>query len=216
MVNTIISIEGNIGSGKSTIFDKLSEMLKDDKRFVFLPEPVKLWETIKDREGMNILQNFYKDNEKYGFSFQMLACITIYDSLKKRMEENPDAIIISERSLFTTKLVFGQMLYDASKIDDIDFQIYKLWFDVFAKDYKINKIIYVNTEPSTCVKRIIKRNRHGENNISIDYLNKCDLYHKQMLESNICDTILEINGNIDIYENKDQLNNWINDIINFI
>jgi len=216
MVNTIITLEGNIGSGKSTLYYKLSNALKDDNRFIFLPEPVEIWETVRDKNDVSILENFYKDNEKYGFSFQMLVCITIYELLKKKMDEYPNATIVSERGLYTTRLVFGKMLYDSGKIDYMNYQIYQKWFDVFAKDYKVDKIVYVNTEPSICAKRIIKRSRDGENNISLDYLEKCDLYHKKMLSSGICNDILEIDGNIDISENKNQLENWKNDIIKFI
>jgi len=215
MVNKIITIEGNIGSGKSTLYDYLSEKLKDDARYIFLPEPVTLWESIKDKSGKTILQNFYEDNEKYSFSFQMLACISIYELLNKKMKENPNATIISERGLYTTKLVFGRMLYDSNKINHLEYQIYQKWYEVFAKDYKVDKIIYVKTDPDICMKRIIKRSRDGENNISSDYLNKCDLYHEKMFASNICDDVMEIDGNIDIYDNKNQLNKWSNEIITF-
>ena len=44
----IISIEGNIGSGKSTVIHNLEQKLKDNKNYVFLREPVDIWQTIKD------------------------------------------------------------------------------------------------------------------------------------------------------------------------
>ena len=216
MVNKFVTIEGNIGSGKSTLFLKMSERLKDDKRFIFLPEPVAIWETFKDKSGKTILENFYEDNEKYSFSFQMLACMTIYEQLKKTIEANPNAIIISERGLHTTKLVFGKMLYDAKKINILEYQIYLKWFDIFASDYRVDKIIYVKTDPKICAKRIIKRSRDGENNICQDYLEKCDTYHNKMLDSDICDDIFDIDGNIDINEKKNQLDIWTNDVIKFI
>jgi len=216
MANKIVTIEGNIGSGKSTLFDKLSETLKDDKRYIFVPEPVSVWETFKDKQGKTILENFYDDNKRYSFSFQMLACITIYEQLKKKIEENPNATIISERGLYTTKMVFGKMLYDGGQIDYLDYQIYLKWYEVFAKDYKVDKIIYVKTDPSICIKRILKRSRDGENNISIDYLNKCDEYHNKMLDSNICDDILDIDGNIDITLRKEQMEIWMSDVIKFL
>ena len=63
-----ISIEGNIGSGKSTILEKLQEFMRDNNRIVFLKEPVDIWETIKDENtGENILQKFYKNQDKYNF-----------------------------------------------------------------------------------------------------------------------------------------------------
>ena len=63
-ITTILSIEGNIGSGKSTIIDYLKERYKNDKEFIFLPEPVDEWETIKDEENNTILQKFYADQKK--------------------------------------------------------------------------------------------------------------------------------------------------------
>lgn len=57
------------------------------------------------------------------------------------------------------------MLYDDNKIEDINYQIYIKWFDAFAKDYPISKIIYVKTTSETCYDRIAIRNRTGESNI---------------------------------------------------
>ena len=37
---------------------------------------------------------------------------------------NPDAIFITERSLFTDKYIFAKMLYDQGKIEDVNYQIY--------------------------------------------------------------------------------------------
>ena len=56
----IFSIEGNIGSGKSTIVKHLQHMMQDGQSFVFVQEPVDTWEEIKDEEGVSILANFYK------------------------------------------------------------------------------------------------------------------------------------------------------------
>ena len=212
----IITIEGNIGSGKSTLYHYLSDKLKDDISKKFLPEPVLSWDLIRDESGKTVLQKFYEDNEKYSFAFQMLACTTIFELLNNTIKENPNITIISERGLHTTKLVLGKMLYDDGKMNYIEYQIYNKWYDIFAKDYKVDKIIYVKTDPEICIKRIKKRSRDGESNISKNYLNSCDFYHEKMLSSNICDDILEIDGNIDIFENKDQLDKWTRDIIKFI
>ncbi len=47
----LISIEGNIGSGKST----LVEYLKSLNKYIFVDEPVNEWLSIKDKDGMNAL-----------------------------------------------------------------------------------------------------------------------------------------------------------------
>ena len=58
----IISIEGNIGAGKTTFVEKLKEELKHDKDIIFITEPVNIWESIKDNENKSILERFYTDS----------------------------------------------------------------------------------------------------------------------------------------------------------
>ena len=55
----VLSIEGNIGSGKSTILKFLKEN-NTTNDIIFLKEPVDKWENIKDVEGTTILEHFYK------------------------------------------------------------------------------------------------------------------------------------------------------------
>ena len=113
----IVSIEGNIGSGKSTLLANLRNNYKDDANIVFLKEPVDEWEKITDENGVTILEKFYADQEKYSFSFQMMAYVSrlkvLRDELKNiKFSEDKKTIIITERSLHTDKMVFAKMLYD--------------------------------------------------------------------------------------------------------
>ena len=71
----IISIEGNIGSGKSTMVEYLKQNLQNDSTICFLQEPVDIWNTIIDKNGVNIIENYYNDQKKYAFQFQMMAYI---------------------------------------------------------------------------------------------------------------------------------------------
>jgi len=66
----IFSIEGNIGSGKSTLVSQLksnmnsisSEDIENNSDKIFyLAEPVDIWESIKDEDGKNIIEKFYAD-----------------------------------------------------------------------------------------------------------------------------------------------------------
>ena len=84
---TIISIEGNIGSGKSTLLANLREYFKENENVVFLKEPVDEWEKIKDKEGTTILEKFYADQEKYSFSFQMMAYVSRIKVLRDTLRE---------------------------------------------------------------------------------------------------------------------------------
>ena len=222
---TFISIEGNIGSGKSTLLANLRENYKNNDNVIFLKEPVDEWAKIKDINGITILEKFYADQEKYSFSFQMMAYVSrikvLRDTLKeKTKKENNNYIIITERSLYTDKMVFAKMLYDSGKIEDVNYQIYLNWFDTFSGEFPVHKVIYVKAAPEKCYARIAKRSREGEENIPLEYLTACSLYHDNMLDKTIdicvCHEQLILDGNIDIYENKTQVDEWIQEIEQYI
>ena len=76
----IISIEGNIGSGKSTLINILKNKYKDE--IYFVDEPVDEWKNIK-MDGKDLIEHFYCDNKKYGYLFQNFAYITKLKNIKK-------------------------------------------------------------------------------------------------------------------------------------
>jgi len=222
----LISIEGNIGSGKSTLLSNLEEYYKNDDKVIFLKEPVDAWERIKDENGITMLEKFYANQDKYSFPFQMMAYISRLKVLRDAVRDitskssNQKKIIITERSLFTDKMVFAKMLYDSGKIEYINYQIYLSWFDTFVEDFLIHKIIYVKTTPEICHSRIFKRSRQGESVIPLDYLESLNNYHDNMMNKNsdecVCQNQLLIDGNIDIQENQSQVQIWIEEIDKFI
>lgn len=212
--NVIISIEGNIGSGKSTLLEKLIKKysVSNPKKIIFLKEPVDEWETIKDENGCTMLQKFYSNQEKYSFSFQMMAYISRLALLKKTIEENRNAIIITERSLSTDRHVFAKMLYDNGKIEHVNYQIYLNWFDTFSNDFPIETIIYVKTSPEICHKRILQRSRIGEDIIPLEYLQSCNDYHDTMISVYEDTLVLLIDGNNDIHSDPEILESWLDRI----
>ena len=208
----IISVDGNIGSGKSTLVNHLREKYKDSEMVCFLDEPVDDWKKIVDEDGVDILSKFYGDTKKYAFSFQMMAYISRIAILREKIRENPDKIIISERSVFTDRNVFAKMLYDDKMIEKVNYEIYLKWFDEFTRDLKINAIIYVNTNPNVCKERILKRNREGEN-IPIEYLEKCHRYHNEWIKEldGIEKIVLDGNGD---KKNRNDYVEWFVEIGN--
>jgi deoxyadenosine/deoxycytidine kinase len=117
-------------------------------------------------------------------------------------------------------MVFAKMLYDSGKIEHVNYQIYLNWFNTFSEEFPIHKVIYVKTDPKICHERILTRHRGGEEHIPIDYLKSCGDYHDNMLDKSssecVCKEQIILDGNNDIYENKDILNEWINSIETFI
>jgi len=201
--NIIISIEGNIGSGKSTLLASLQDYFKNNKKIIFLREPVDEWESITDDNGTSMLKLFYEDQKQHSFSFQVMAYITRLALLKEAIKNNTGCIIITERSLYTDKMVFAKMLYDSKKIESHNYKIYLKMFDTFAFDFKVDHVIYVKTSPEICYNRIAKRSRDGESNISLEYLTKCNEYHNEMLsDTSLFKDQWLYDGNIELCKNQ--------------
>lgn len=212
----IYSVEGNIGSGKSTFVEKLKNTMSKIYNYdiLYVQEPVDIWETICDKDGKNIIEKYYDNNKKYAFSFQMMAYISRLTKLKNLLKRNNDCIIITERSVYTDRFVFCKMLYDDDKIEEINYTIYLKWFDHFIDDIPISGIIYISTNPEICFNRIKERNRKGEN-ISLEYLQKCHEYHENFCKDGDF-TTLTLNGDINMINDKTIYNNWLQIVKNFI
>ena len=180
----IFSVEGNIGSGKSTLVEYLKKNLtKIDKyKVVYLQEPVDIWNTVTDENNVTILEKYYSDQKKYAFSFQMMAYITRLTQLRKVIRESPDyTVILTERCLYTDYNIFAKMLYHSGLIEPIEYTIYCKWFNEFIDETDVSGFIYLKTTPETCMNRVSLRNREGESSISPGYLKKCHNYHESWL-----------------------------------
>jgi len=192
----LFSIEGNIGSGKSTFIAKLKEELKhiDGIPVVYVPEPVEEWENIKSVDGRNMIELFYADPKQYAFAFQMMAYITRLAYLKREIKKYPECILISERSLFADYYVFARMLHDSGDISQEQFEIYNRWFNEFLEDAVMTGIIYLKTDPQVCFERCTSRARKGENTISLEYLTTCSEMHDKWINNDSIN-ILELTDN---------------------
>ena len=202
----IISFDGNIGSGKSSVvnyfqknFPKFCNLKTYHYKICFLDEPVNQWESIVDiSDGKNIIEKFYNNNKEYSFQFQIMAYISRLSLLRKALLEDYD-IIFTERSIYTDRNVFAQMLYDNKQMSNTEYLIYNKWFHEFTDIIENIKTVYIRTSPEICDKRVQKRARSGEN-IPLSYLQNCHHYHDiwlnnpEQIESG---KVLVIDGNIE-------------------
>ena len=215
----VLSLEGNIGAGKSTILNALEKQLGKDSGWLFLKEPVHIWETIQDKDGKSILCKFYENPSKYAFSFQVMAFITRYQELKRMLKENPDCKgIICERSLEADKNIFAKMLHEDDLMDSMHYSIYDRYFQEYEGNYQLTGIVHIDATPETCFTRVKHRSRDGENNISFDYLQKCHDYHEKWL-SNTKTPVLHLNVNANVSVNNGNsisLHAWIKRVLEFM
>jgi deoxyadenosine/deoxycytidine kinase len=203
-VPRIITIEGNIGAGKSTLVDVLKNKYAERNDVMFLQEPVDVWTKIS-QNGQNVLELFYGDQNRYSFAFQVLAYTTRLHMIEEAMEEarkNGIRVIVMERSLEADRNIFAKMLHDQGLMEDCMYQIYLLMSNFGLEKYKADGVLYVNAGPETCLERIRKRSREGEDAIMLGYLKTCDEYHKDWLAgmSNTSVFVVEDTYSEDLHE----------------
>lgn len=189
----IVTIEGNIGVGKSTFIDIIKQNILDSE---IVPEPVDMWKEMIDTDGQNILQKFYQDVPRWAYSFQNLACISRMTKIEDSISKSNAKYIFLDRSLDTDKYIFEQMLYDTKQISEIEHQMYNLWCDFYYKYVRSkleNVTVYLKCSPEIALERIKKRGRVEEKDISIEYLTQIHNYHEKWLGSKSNVLIIDCN-----------------------
>ena len=210
----IISVEGNIGAGKSTLIQKLQEKYKDCKEVLFLQEPVSLWETFRDPiSGKNILENFYENPKKYAFAFQMLAFQSRYDLLKTtiqniHIEKLPVHTIVMERSLDADYHIFAKTMFEDGTLENIEWDIYQYVTKLRLTSHGVSGVIWLDVPPRECLNRIKKRAREGEDGISLEYLSKCHKAHTEWLADN-SEFVCRIDNGIYCEEDMDEIDAFL-------
>lgn len=178
----ILSIEGNIGSGKSTVLRTLKESCPD---WTFVDEPVSEWLSLRNEHGESLLELFYKDKKRWSYTFQNVAVLHRFKKLRHALDtidRTKPQVIIMERSLLTDKMIFAKMLNRDGFIDGLEQQIYNEWFThLDAMVPPVDAYVYIHTGPQLCLERISKRARDGESIIPLEYLEELDQYHRSWL-----------------------------------
>lgn len=201
----LISIEGNIGTGKST-FVEILKLAFTDKNIVFLKEPVDQWLTLVDSDGENILGKFYGDQNRWSYSFQMNAFITrcklIMETIKS---SDPNTIIVMERSVLTDRNVFATLLKETGKIGQMEWALYDQWFYWLTTEFKQvipDIFFYLKADPSISFERMKIRARGEEDHIPLEYLESVSKKHDLWLTEQKNSTIIDVNEDFQHCESK--------------
>jgi deoxyadenosine/deoxycytidine kinase len=188
----LVSIEGNIGAGKSTLINNLRERSSD---WCIIDEPVGVWESVRNERHETLLEVFYKDRRRWSYTFQSCALLSRYQNIERAIKSRSgegwsskpgqhERIFITERCLDTDFNVFTKMLNDEGSIDMLEFDIYQRLFQhLRATSAPLAGIIHVDTDPIECMRRIEGRSRGGEGGITVEYLQSIDKYQRLWIES---------------------------------
>ena len=187
----IYFVEGNIGCGKTTILDAIQKYIRErnisDIEVIY--EPVRKW------QEMGLLDKFYKDINRWSYTFQNVAFITKMMELEKLREEK---IYIIERSPMTDRNCFAELCYESGYMTEMEWQAYNMWYNHYIHSFEYDGFIYLNALPERCLERINTRNRGEETSISIDYLNSLHEKHQRWLDGERKDKLyLEDNYTLD-------------------
>ncbi len=170
-------VEGNIGVGKSTFLRLVSEHLKNVSVSL---EPLNDWQ--KNIGGVNILDNFYSDPQRWAYTFETL---TLMSRVKGYLfeQENSNKLHMVERSIYSGHYCFAKNCHETGLLSDIEYNIYLEFFNLLVnKKCKIpTGFIYLKVSPEIALERIKKRSRSAENLIPLSYIEQIDQKHEQFL-----------------------------------
>lgn len=151
-----IAIEGNIGSGKTT----LATMIAEDFNA----------KIILERFADNpFLPKFYEDNDRYAFPLEMSFLADRYSQLSDDLAQFDlfKNFIVSDYYIFKS-LIFAQVTLQKD-----EFYLYRKMFDIMYKEIsKPDLYIYLYQDTPQLIKNIKKRGRDYEQNIAPEYLDK--------------------------------------------
>jgi deoxyadenosine/deoxycytidine kinase len=161
-----IAIEANIGAGKSTIIAALREAFPDVPMHV---EPVDAWR--------DMLAAFYDNRNRWAFALQMMI-LKEYVGPKYRGKKT----FVSERCMYSCRYVFGQTLFSEGSLTEKEWKLFKDYCDAFEADVAPDVIVYVRTDPATCLERIAARGRPAEEPMTLEYLQKLNFQYENIVK----------------------------------
>lgn len=164
-----IAISGNIGSGKTTLAEKLS------KHYGWTP----LYESV---EHNPYLADFYQDMTRWAFHLQ----IYFLNSRFRQINEirSSERTTIQDRTIYEDAYIFASNLRKSGHISERDYQSY---LDIFNSMISFvqapDLLIYLKADIPKLVRQIQLRGREFENAMRLDYLKNLNEHYENWIGS---------------------------------
>jgi deoxyadenosine/deoxycytidine kinase len=193
-----ITIEGNIGAGKTTLAHLLSKHY--NARLI-----------LEEFADNPFLPKFYDNPEQYAFPLELFFLAERFKQLKELLQQKDmfQQLTISDY-LFTKCLLFAKV-----NLPEDEFRLYQRLFDIIHQQLvEPDLLIYLHSPVHKLQKNIKKRNRAYEQNIPDEYLFSLqETYTHYIKQHNIKTLFIDV-SNADFLGNEKHLKTIIDALDN--
>ena len=180
-------IEGNIGSGKTSLANMLAEEFQA--------------KAVLEGFGENpFLPKFYENQDKYAFPLEMSFLADRYNQLNRNIRDFElfSSFVVSDY-YFMKSLIFAQ-----NTLPDAEYQLYQRFFNiVYEKLPRPDLYVYLHQDVYNLLKNIEKRGRSYEQKMDPAYLEKiCDGYFRFFNQQKDFPILVIDTNHIDFVANK--------------
>lgn len=189
MKYNFITIEGNIGAGKTTLAHLLAKQY--DARLIL--------EQFADNP---FLPKFYENPKQFAFPLELFFMAERFKQLKELVQQKDlfQSVTITDY-LFTKCLLFAKV-----NLSDDEYRLYQRLFDIILQQLVQPEIvIYLHAPVSKLQQNIRKRNRSYELNIPDDYLFSIQETYTHYIKQHNLKTLFVDASNADFLGNEKHL-----------
>lgn len=169
MPKRLVLVAGNIGSGKTSLTERIGERLGW----------ITAYESVADNP---FLADFYADMKKWSFHLQIYF-LGHRAQQHLDMWNDPRSAII-DRSIYEDAYIFARALHHLGNMTEAEYLSYRKVFDLVVAHLPVpSLLIYLKAPVSVLINRIRKRARNIETGITEEYLNLLDSFYEDWLRS---------------------------------
>jgi deoxyguanosine kinase len=193
MKYNFITIEGNIGAGKTTLAHLLSRHY--NARLI-----------LEEFADNPFLPKFYDNPQQFAFPLELFFMAERFKQLKELIQQKDlfQNLTISDY-LFTKCLLFAKI-----NLPDDEFRLYQRLFEImYQQVIQPDLVLYLHSPVNKLQQNIRKRNRHYEQKIHDDYLFKIQETYTHYIKQHNIKTIFIDAANADFLGNEKHLNTVI-------
>jgi len=194
-----IAIAGNIGSGKTTLAEKLA------KHFG--------WQALYESVDNNpYLKDFYDDMPRWAFHLQIYFLNSRFNQVQ--LIRNSDKTIVQDRTIYEDAYIFAANLHRSGHITERDYQSYLSIFTSMSSMVQApDLLIYLKADIPKLVRQIAKRGRDYEYKIQLDYLRNLNEHYEKWISGYKIGKLLVVDVNdMDFVENTEDFSSIVNKI----